>query len=110
MVADLTFRGMDPTDAIEQFIAKNIEKFKKYLAKEDPDATFTHIVLEGNHNHNLYMVEIRIKTPRFDLIAKREGKDMYPLIDETVHVMERELQKAKQQLVDQTRQKKKPTM
>lgn len=100
MQADLTFRGMDPTDAIEAHVAKNIKKFKKYLGKEDPDATFIHIVLEGNHNHDIYKVEIRVKTPNFDLIASREGKDMYPLIDETVHVMDRELERAKTKLID----------
>ena len=34
MQADLTFRGMEPTDAIEDFVKKNIVKFKKYLGKE----------------------------------------------------------------------------
>ncbi len=101
MQADLTFRGMEPTEAIEEFVSKNIIKFKKYFGKEDPDATFVHIVLEGNHNHHMYMVEIRVKSPHFDVVAKREGKDMYPLIDETVKVMDRELEKAKRKLVDE---------
>lgn len=100
MQADLTFRGMEPTDAIEDFVKKNIVKFKKYLGKEDPDATFIHVVLEGNHNHNIYTVEIRVKTPHFNVVAEREGKDMYPLIDETVKVMDRELEKAKNKLLD----------
>ena len=100
MQADLTFRGMEPTEAIEDFVKKNIAKFKKYLGKEDPDATFIHVVLEGNHNHNIYKVEIRVKTPHFNVVAQREGKEMYPLIDETVKVMDRELEKAKNKLLD----------
>lgn len=100
MKVDVIFRGMDHTTAIEEYILKNIEKFKKYFGKENPEATFVHIVLEGNHNHHMYMVEIRVKTPHFNLIAKRENHEMYSLIDEVVHIMERELKNAKEKITD----------
>ena len=100
MKADLTFRGMDHTQAMEDYVAKNLKKFNKYLGKEDPEATFVHVVLEGQQKHNVFKVEIRVKTPHFDVIAGREGKEMYPLIDEVMRIMERELEQEKQKLLD----------
>ena len=100
MKADITFRGMEHTDAIEQYVAKNLAKFKKYFGKEDPEATFIHVVLDGQLKHAIYNVEIRVKSPHFDLVAQREGTKMYPLIDEVSHIMEAELEKAKRKLID----------
>ncbi|MBM17973.1 MAG: ribosomal subunit interface protein [Epsilonproteobacteria bacterium] len=108
MKVDFDFRGMMHTQAIQDYINKNIEKFKKYFGKEDPDATFVHVTLLGKENHDIYRVEIRVKTPHFDLIAERENHDMYPLIDEVVHIMERELKDAKEKFLDSIQKAKKP--
>lgn len=108
MKLDLVFRGMEHTDAIKDHVLKNVEKFKKYLGKEDPDATFVHVTLSGQINHDIYKVEIRVKSPHFNLIAERENHDMYPLIDEVVHIMERELKDAKEKMQDDIKKAKKP--
>lgn len=107
MQLSVVFRGMEPSVAIEQYAAKYLEKFKKYCGQENPDTIFVQIILEGNHNHKMMMVEVNIKTNHFNSQVKREGHDMYSLIDEAMHVMERELQQEKQKRVDDIRQRKK---
>lgn len=107
MKLEMVFRGMEPSVALEQYVIKYVKKFKKYVAKQDPESIFVHVVLEGHFNHHMYMVEVRLKSQMFDLVAKRDGADMYPLIDETMHIMEQELQKHKQRVVDDIRKRKK---
>jgi ribosomal subunit interface protein len=107
MKLDIIFRGTEPSDAMEKYVIKYVEKFKKYLSKQDPDSTFVHVVLEGHFNHHMMMVEVRLKSQHFDVVVQREGADMYPLIDETMKVMEQELQRQKQRVVDDLRKRKK---
>ncbi len=107
MKLEMVFRGTDPSEAMEKHVVKYAEKFKKYMAKEDPESVFMHVVLEGHHNHHIMMVEVRIKSQHFDIVVKRDGADMYPLIDETMHVAEQELRKGKERMVDGLKQRKK---
>ncbi len=107
MELEIVFRGTEPSQAMEAYVIKYGKKFKKYLGKQDENSVFLHVVLEGHFNHHMYMVEVRLKSQEFNLVVQREGKDMYPLIDETMHVMEQELSKAKQKHVDAVKQRKK---
>lgn len=107
MKLDIIFLETEPSEALKLYVNKYIEKFQKYLHKEDPDSTFIHVVLDGKHNHHIMSVEVRIKSNHFDIIMKKEGHDMYPLIDETMKAVENELQVKKQKIVDEIKQRKK---
>lgn len=104
MKVNVTFRNMEHTSAIEDYVQKHIPKFSKYLAKENPEATFGSVVLDGQFKHHVYNAEVRIKTPRFNLVVSREGKEMYALIDEVMRIMEEQLQQAKEKIVDSLKQ------
>jgi ribosomal subunit interface protein len=107
MELEIVFRGMEPSEALENYVAKYFAKFKKYFGKEDPSSIFLNVVLEGHLNHHINIVEARIKTQHFDVVVKREGPEMYPLIDEAMHIVERDLQKAKERKIDDLRKRKK---
>ncbi|MBI2353360.1 ribosome-associated translation inhibitor RaiA [Candidatus Dependentiae bacterium] len=107
MKIDVTFRNMESTEGLQDYVEKYTEKFKKYLAKYDPLATFVHVVLDGHLEHRRYTAEVRVKTPHFNLIVNRQNHDMYPLIDEIMHIMERDLQIAKEKEVDMVKKRKK---
>lgn len=107
MKLDMVFRGTEPSAAVEKYVIKYVEKFKKYMHNEDPESDFVHVVLEGHHNHHMMSVEVRIKSQHFDIVMKKEGHDMYPLIDLTMKAVENELQKKKQRIVDDLRKRKK---
>ena len=100
MKVDVTFRNMSHTQAMEDHVQKYMPKFAKYLGKDNPDATFVHVILDGHLVHRKCTAEVRVKTPHFNLIVNREGHDMYPLIDEIMHIMEEQLQQAKEKVVD----------
>jgi ribosomal subunit interface protein len=107
MKLDIIFRGTEPSVAAENYVIKYVEKFKKYLHKEDPESIFVHVVLEGHHNHHMMSVEVRIKAQNLDIVMKKDGHDMYPLIDATMKSVEHELQKKKERAVDDLRKRKK---
>ncbi|MBP9765011.1 HPF/RaiA family ribosome-associated protein [Candidatus Babeliales bacterium] len=107
MQLEIIFRGTEPSQAMEAYVIKYVEKFKKYMSKEDPESVFVHVVLEGHHNHHIMNVEVRVKSQHYDLVVDRDGADMYPLIDETMKIMEEELQQHKQRMVDDLRKRKK---
>lgn len=107
MELEIVFRGMDHSAALENYVIKYFEKFKKYFGKEDPSTISLHIVLDGHFNHHVNIVEVKIKTNHFHVNVKREGADMYPLVDETMHIVESELRKHKERMVDEIKQRKK---
>jgi ribosomal subunit interface protein len=107
MKLEIIFRGTEPSAAVEKYVVKYVEKFKKYMHKEDAESVFVHVVLEGHHNHHIMSVEVRVKSQNFDITMKKEGKEMYPLIDATMKAFENELQKKKQRFVDDIKQRKK---
>ncbi len=107
MKFDMIFREMEPSVAMKNYVNKYVEKFQKYMHKEDPDSVFIHVVLDGKFNHHMMAAEVRVKSSNFDLVVKKEGKDMYPLIDETMKIMEQELQNKKERLIDDLRKRKK---
>lgn len=107
MELEIVYRGMDPSIAMDKYVSKYFEKFKKYFGKEDPSSIFLRIILEGHFNHHMYMVEVHIKSEHFNIQIKRDGADMYPLIDQTMHIVEQDLQKNKQRRVDDLRRRKK---
>jgi putative sigma-54 modulation protein len=105
MEYDIIFLEMEPSEAIKNYVEKYIEKFQKYLHRENSDAVFIHVVLDGKFNHHMMSVEVRVKSNHFNLIMKKEGHDMYPLIDETMKAMENELQKKKEKIIDDLRKR-----
>ncbi|MBI2344939.1 HPF/RaiA family ribosome-associated protein [Candidatus Dependentiae bacterium] len=107
MKIEIIFRGTESSVAMENYVTKYVEKFKKYLHQQDPDSIFVHVVLEGKHNHHIMSVEVRVKSQAIDVTMKKEGHDMYPLIDETMKSVENELQRKKERLVDDIKHRKK---
>lgn len=107
MKFEIIFRETEPSVAMEKYVAKYVEKFQKYLHQQDPDSVFIHVVLEGKHNHHIMAVEVRVKSQAIQVTMKKEGHDMYPLIDETMKAVENELQRKKERLVDDVKHRKK---
>ena len=107
MKLEMIFRGTEPSAAVENYVIKYVEKFKKYMHKEDPESAFVHVVLEGHHNHHIMSVEVRIKSQHFDIVMKKDGQDMYTLIDATMKAVENEPRKEKERFVDEIKHRKK---
>jgi ribosomal subunit interface protein len=90
---------MDHSDAIERYAKEKIEKLHKFFKKENPDSVFISMTLESHRTKHYFIAELKIKTAQYDLIAKKEGGEMYPMIDQAVHTMEKEIARTKEKHV-----------
>lgn len=102
----ITFRGMDHSEAIENYIDEALHKIITFLENErDPRAIDIVLAAGKIHAHNL--VEFRLKTAHYDLFASHEGPKMYQEIDHVIDTMYHEILKAKERRIDQEKKKKK---
>lgn len=95
----ITYRGIDGTPVLEEFINSHLEKVERLLENE-PTPIMIDFVLEASTVHAHHLVELRIKTPHYDLIAHHEGPEMYQEIDRVVDKMVGEIRRAKEKRVD----------
>ena len=98
----ITFRNMDHSDVMEQYINQQLEKIEKFL-KNEPTPIYIDMVLEPTKNHAHPRAELRVKTPHFDLISnyEYEGTEMYDVIDRVIDIMYRQLLEHKKKENDQ---------
>ena len=95
----ITYRGIDSTPVLEEFINNHLEKVEKFLENE-PTPIMIDLILEASSVHAHDKVELRVKSPHYDLIAHHEGPEMYQEIDRVCDKMMRELRRAKEKRVD----------
>jgi ribosomal subunit interface protein len=96
----ITYRGIESTPVLEEFINSHLEKVVKILEHE-PTPIMIDFVLGASTVHAHHKVELRIKTPHYDLIAHHEGPEMYQEIDKVVDKMVREIRRAKEKRIDE---------
>ncbi len=95
----IAFRGMEHSDSVENYANKEMEKLTKFLHKEPEPLSFD-LVLQADKNHTHHKVELRLSGKNLNLVAAREGKDLYQEIDHVVKIMGKELQKNKEKALD----------
>lgn len=88
---------MDSDKVIEEYIYKHLEKIERFLQKGEPtpiDIDFTIVPSKTREHHK---VEIRVKSPHYDLIAdmEKEGTDFYAAVNHVIDSMYHQLLKAK---------------
>lgn len=95
----ITFRGMDHSAPMEDYVNQQLAKVEEFLEHE-PSPRYIDIVLEGSRIHNDNSVEFRLKTPHYDLVSNYKGPKMYDVIDRVIDTMYRELLNAKARRID----------
>lgn len=90
----IVFRHMDHSPVIEEFANTHLDKLEKFLSTERTPI-FIDLVMTPAPTHAHNNVELRLKTPHYELVAHHEGKDLYQEIDRVVDKMLKELAKAK---------------
>jgi putative sigma-54 modulation protein len=92
MQVNITFRHLDPTDALKSHVRERVEHVKRYVDR----ASEAHAVL---HVENLdHHAEITVKAGRFLLRGSARTQDMYASIDAAADKIERQLKKHKEKL------------
>ncbi|MGB8467591.1 MAG: HPF/RaiA family ribosome-associated protein [Candidatus Babeliales bacterium] len=99
MDKQITFRSMDHSAAIENYINEHIQRIEQFLANEK-EPIFIAIVLEPSKTHAHHRVEVRVKSPEYDKICDFEGPEFYKLIDKCLDTMLHNLREKKRELID----------
>ena len=95
----IAYRGMDSTPVLEEFANKHLEKVEKLLENERTPI-WIDLILEASTVHAHNKVELRVKTPHYELVAHHEGPEMYQEIDRVTDKMVQEIRRAKEKRVD----------
>lgn len=99
MNVQITFRGMDHSNAAEDYVKQALEKTYKFLEKE-PEPIQFEVILEAHREHTHHLVEIRIHSKHNHFIVKEEGSDLYAQIDRVVKILIEEIKKQKSKYLD----------
>ncbi len=96
----ITFRNMDHVAAIENYANDKLAKLEKLLEHE-PTPVYVDLILEPSKVHEHHRVELRVKSPHYDLISNYEGPEFYKILDRVVDVMLQELTREKRKQIDE---------
>ena len=95
----VTFKGIGRSEAVENYANDQLNKVLEFLSNERSpiyiDLMFKPSKLRAHH-----WVELRVKTPNYDIISNYEGKDFYNTVDRVIDVMYHELHEYKKKLQD----------
>ncbi len=98
----VTFRGLEHSPVIEQYITKELEKIERFIA-HIREPIYMDFVLDAERDFHHYRAELRLKLPFHDLlVAHYEDVDVYKAIDRVIEKMNGEVHKAKEKLIDST--------
>lgn len=95
----ITFRNIESSPVMEQYIQKNLEKVTRLL-KREPSPINIEVTVDAEFVHHNNRVDILLKSPHYDLFVDHKGPDVYPLIDKVVETMAAEIIKNKDKRID----------
>jgi putative sigma-54 modulation protein len=92
MPVNITFRHLEPTEALKAHVRDRVEHVKRYIDRPSEAHAVLHV---ENLDHH---AEITVKTGRFLLRGTGRSQDMYASIDAAAERIERQLKKHKEKL------------
>ncbi|ACG75500.1 sigma 54 modulation protein/ribosomal protein S30EA [Anaeromyxobacter sp. K] len=92
MQVNITFRHLDPTEALKAHVRDRVERVQKYIDR--PTEAYAVLHLENLKHH----AELTVKAGRFLLRGTAKTGDMYASIDAAADKIERQLKKHKEKL------------
>lgn len=105
MHKSITFKGMDHSEALENYANEHLEKIIKFLSNE-ATPVYIDMVFEPSHVHEHHKVELRVKSPNYHAIStyEHEGVPFYKTVDHVIDVMYQELHEQKRRHVDERKE------
>ena len=94
MQISVTFKNLDPSDALKTYLQEKLNRFDKYL-NNPGEASAVLSVEKFRH-----IAEIKISADRFSINGKEETEDMYSAIDMVLDKLESQIKKSKQKVRD----------
>lgn len=90
MQTSVTFKNLDPSEHIKNYVSEKLNRFDKYLYNPG-EASVVLSVEKFRH-----IAEINIAGDRLNINGKEETEDMYSAIDMTLDKLEKQIKKNKQ--------------
>ena len=94
MQVNITFRHLEPTEALKTHVRGRVEHVQRYIDRPTDAHAVLHV--ENLHHH----AEITLKAGRFLLRGTAKSQDMYASIDAAADKIERQLKKHKERIHD----------
>jgi putative sigma-54 modulation protein len=94
MQVNITFRHLDPTDALKTHVKDRVAHVQRYIDRPSEAHAVLHVDKLDHH------AEITVKAGRFLLRGTARSPDMYASIDAAADRIERQLKKHKEKLQD----------
>jgi len=102
MNTKITFRQMESSKVLEDYINQQLAKIEKILNYER-EPVYVEIFLEPSKVHANNKVHILIKTPRYYLNSDYEGPDFYDILDRVIDTMYRQIITKRKELDEENR-------
>jgi putative sigma-54 modulation protein len=99
MQVNITFRHLDPTEALKTHVKDRVAHVQRYIDRPSEAHAVLHVDKLDHH------AEITVKTGRFLLRGTAKSPDMYASIDAAADRIERQLKKHKEKLYDHHKDK-----
>lgn len=96
------FHEMEHSAAIESKAQELMQKIYKFLEHER-EPIYIHLTIEAGRPHAHHQVEVRVKSPNYELMVKDEGPDIYLLLNQMIDLMYKRLHEKKEELVRERR-------
>lgn len=94
MQVNITFRHLEPTEALKSHVRGRVEHVQRYVDRPSEAHAVLHV--ENLHHH----AEITVKAGRYLLRGTGKSQDMYASIDAAAEKIERQLKKHKEKIHD----------
>jgi putative sigma-54 modulation protein len=92
MQLDITFKNIDPTDALKDYASKRLSKLDKYIEKPSE----VHVVLSVEKRR--HKADVTLSADGVVINAVEITEDMYSAIDMVMDKLERQIKKHKEKL------------
>ena len=92
MQVNITFRHLDPTEALKTHVKERVAHVQRYIDRPSEAHAVLHVENLAHH------AEITVKAGRFLLRGTAKSQDMYASIDAAADKIERQLKKHKEKL------------
>ncbi len=94
MQVNITFRHLEPTEALKSHVKGRVEHVQRYIDRPSEAHAVLHVDKLDHH------AEITVKAGRFLLRGTARSPDMYASIDQAADKIERQLKKHKEKLTN----------
>ncbi len=95
----ITFRDMPHSEVMEQYADEQLEKIVDFLHSER-SPIYIDLVLAPSKVREHHLIELRVKSPNYELYSTYEGAHFYDVLDRVIDTMYRELRQKKDRIVE----------